>query len=303
VFIAAYRKTLQTGELEKKISTLSGRLSSCDICPRKCGVNRIAGEIGICGVGERVWISSYGPHHGEEDPLRGINGSGTIFFSGCNLACLYCQNAEISQKVTGSEISIRELGTLMLELQGMGCHNINLVSPTHVVPQIAGAICLAAQDGLTIPVVYNSGGYDSLQTLRILDGIIDIYMPDMKYNDEMIGQEYSGIPSYPAVNQAAVLEMYRQVGDLELSSSGIAERGILIRHLVLPDELAGSQGILRFIAEQISATTYLNIMDQYRPAYLAYTKEGINRRITREEYLEIIQYAESLGMTRLDKRF
>lgn len=300
MYIPAYCKTLQTGELEEKSTALVGLLSSCDICPRKCGVDRIAGEVGICGVGERVWVSSYGPHQGEEDPLSGVNGSGTIFFSGCNLNCLYCQNADISQKLTGMEISTRELANMMLELQGMGCHNINLVSPTHVVPQIAEAIYLAAMDGLTLPVVYNSGGYDSLQTLQYLNGIIDIYMPDMKYSDEKVGREFSDIPSYPAVNQAAVLEMHRQVGNLKISGNGVAERGLLIRHLVLPNGLAGSKQVLRFIAEKISVDTYLNIMDQYRPAYMAYRKIDINRRITRAEYMDIIHYAESLGMTRLD---
>ena len=300
MYIPAYRKTLQTGELEEKSTALVGLLSSCDICPRKCGVDRIAGEVGICGVGERVWVSSYGPHQGEEDPLSGVNGSGTIFFSGCNLNCLYCQNADISQKLTGMEISTRELANMMLELQGMGCHNINLVSPTHVVPQIAEAIYLAAVDGLTLPVVYNSGGYDSLQTLQYLNGIIDIYMPDMKYSDEKVGRDFSDIPSYPAVNQAAVLEMHRQVGNLKISGDGVAERGLLIRHLVLPNGLAGSKQVLRFIAEKISVDTYLNIMDQYRPAYQAYRKIDINRRITRAEYMDIIHYAESLGMTRLD---
>jgi len=300
LYIPVYRKTLQIGELEEKSIALAGLLSNCDICPRKCGVDRIAGEVGICGVGERVWVSSYGPHHGEEDPLRGVNGSGTIFFSGCNLNCLYCQNADISQKLTGMEISTRELANLMLELQGKGCHNINLVSPTHVVPQIAEAIYLAAVDGLTLPVVYNSGGYDSLQTLQYLDGIIDIYMPDMKYSDEKVGRDLSDIPSYPAVNQKAVLEMHRQVGDLKISGDGVAERGLLIRHLVLPNGLAGSQQVLRFIAEKVSVDTYLNIMDQYRPAYQAYRKIDINRRITRAEYTDIIHYAESLGMTRLN---
>jgi len=302
MFIPAYRKILKTGELEKKSSVLAGRLSNCDICPRNCGVNRISGEVGICGVGERAWVSSYGPHHGEEDPLRGVYGSGTIFFSGCNLNCLYCQNAEISQKLAGEEVSPRELARMMLELQGMGCHNINLVSPTHVVPQIVEAIHLAAVEGLTLPVVYNSGGYDAIPTLQLLEGIIDIYMPDMKYSDENTGRGLSGIPSYPMVNQAAILEMHRQVGDLKLTADGVAERGLLIRHLVLPNGLAGSQEILRFIAKQVSADTYLNIMDQYRPAYQAYRKNNMNRRITRAEYLDVVNQAESLGMTRLDKR-
>ena len=302
VFIPAYRKMLQKGELENKSVVLSERLSRCDICPRNCGVNRIAGEVGICGVGKRVWVSSYGPHHGEEDPLRGVYGSGTIFFSGCNLNCLYCQNADISQKLSGEEVSTRVLASMMLELQRMGCHNINLVSPTHVVPQIVEAILLATADGLTLPVVYNSGGYDAISTLQLLEGIIDIYMPDMKYSDENTGRDLSGIPSYPMVNQAAVLEMHRQVGDLKISAAGVAERGLLVRHLVLPNGLAGSQEVLRFIAEQVSADTYLNIMDQYRPAYQAYCKNDLNRMITRAEYLDLIHQAESLGMTRLDKQ-
>lgn len=300
MFKPVYKNILQTGELETKAEVLVGRLSKCDICPRNCGVNRLANEVGICGVGERVWVSSYGPHHGEEDPLRGTNGSGTIFFSGCNLNCLYCQNADISQKITGMEISIRDLAGMMLELQGMGCHNINLVSPTHVVPQISRAIFLAAMDGLNLPVVYNSGGYDSMQTLQILEGMVDIYMPDMKYSDEDIGRIYSGIPSYPEVNQAAVQEMHRQVGDLKVSANGLAERGLLVRHLILPKRLAGSKEILRFLAEKVSVDTYLNIMDQYHPAYQAYQNLDINRRITSAEHMEIIDFAESLGFTRLD---
>lgn len=303
MFIPAYKKILPTGELEKKAAALSGHLIKCDICPLNCGVNRVSGEVGICGVANRVWISSYGPHHGEEDPLRGTRGSGTIFFCGCNLNCLYCQNADISQKLNGVEISTRELAGLMLELQGVGCHNINLVSPTHVVPQIVEAIFLAALDGLSLPIVYNTGGYDALPTLQFLEGIVDIYMPDMKYSDENIGYDLSGIHSYPAVNQEAVLEMHRQVGDLKLSTIGIAESGLLIRHLVLPNGMAGSQKILRFIADQISVDTYLNIMDQYRPAYQAYSKEEMNRRVPRNEYLDVLRLAETLGLWRLDKRY
>ena len=254
MFIPAYKKNLLVGALEEKAAALLAHLIKCDICPRNCGVNRLAGEVGICGIARQVWISSYGPHHGEEDPLRGTQGSGTIFFSGCNLNCLYCQNAEISQNMAGREVSNRELADIMLELQQMGCHNVNLVSPTHVVPQIVMAVSLAVQDGLALPIVYNTGGYDALPTLQYLEDIVDIYMPDMKYSDEKIGYELSGIPFYPAVNQDAVLEMHRQVGDLKLSSDGIAERGLLIRHLVLPNELAGSQEILRFILNQISPT-------------------------------------------------
>jgi len=300
--VSIYQKYLNTGVLENRAAALMRRLSRCDICPRNCGVDRMAGEIGFCGVGERVWVSWFGPHHGEEDPLRGTKGSGTIFFSGCNLNCLYCQNAEISQEITGEELTNMDLAQLMLDIQGMGCHNINLVSPSHVVPQIAEAIYLAAGQGLDLPVVYNSGGYDAVDTLQKLDGFVDIYMPDMKYSDAGTGQEFSGIPLYPEVNQAAVLEMHHQVGDLRISGTGIGKRGLLIRHLVLPNDIAGSKEILEFVAIKISRNTYLNIMDQYNPAHLAYLKTEINRRITSSEYQEIVEYARSLGLVRLDQR-
>ena len=303
MFIPAYQKSLQSGELEGKAAILTRHLSACDICPRKCAVNRVSGEIGICGVARKAWISSYGPHHGEENPLRGTRGSGTIFFSGCNLNCLYCQNADISQKISGFEVSARELADIMLELQRTGCHNINLVSPTHVVPQIVEAVYLAAHSGLNLPLVYNTGGYDGLPTLRLLDGIIDVYMPDMKYSDEMIGFDLSGIPQYPEVNQSAVLEMHRQVGDLQLTPAGIAQRGLLVRHLVLPHGLSGSEEILTFLAEMISLNTYLNIMDQYRPAYQAQRRNTLSRRVKQTEYDDVIRMAKRLGFLRLDKRY
>ncbi len=301
--IPAYKKNLPAGALKEKAAALSEHLLKCDICPRNCGVNRWDGEVGICGIARQVWISSYGPHHGEEDPIRGTRGSGTIFFSGCNLNCLYCQNAEISQKQTGVEIPNRDLADIMLELQQMGCHNINLVSPTHVVPQIVEAISMAAVDGLSLPIVYNTGGYDALSTLQYLEDIVDIYMPDMKYSDETIGLELSGIQLYPAINQKAVLEMHRQVGDLKLSSEGIAERGLLIRHLVLPNGLAGSQKILDFIFNQISADTYLNLMDQYRPAYRAQLVQELDRKVHGSEFKDVVQLAETIGLSRLDKRY
>ena len=301
VFQPAYLDLLTSGDLEKRAAVFQRRLKACDLCPRDCGVNRREGEIGVCGVGNQVWVNSYGPHFGEEDPLRGSQGSGTIFFSGCNLSCLYCQNAEISQKVSGSEISVEVLADMMLELENRGAHNINLVSPTHVAAQIVKAIYIAAQRGLRLPIVYNSGGYDSIHTLKMLDGIIDIYMPDMKYSEPEISERLSGVFDYPSVNQLAVKEMFRQVGDLVLSSRGIAERGLLIRHLVLPDDLAGSKAILRFIGKEISLNTYLNIMDQYRPAYLAGRHSEINRRITSDEYLAVVGEAVMLGLKRLDK--
>ena len=301
VFQPTYLDLLLSGDLKKRAADFQCRLKACDLCPRDCGVNRVEGEIGLCGVGNQVWVNSYGLHFGEEDPLRGWQGSGTIFFSGCNLSCLYCQNAEISQKVSGSEISEEVLANVMLELENRGAHNINLVSPTHVTAQIAKAIYIAAQRGLKLPIVYNTGGYDSIHTLKMLDGIIDIYMPDMKYSEPEISGRLSGVPDYPSVNQFAVKEMFRQVGDLVMSTQGIAERGLLVRHLVLPGGLAGSKTILEFIAKEISRNTYLNIMDQYRPAYLAGRHSEINRRITSDEYQAVVRKALKLGLKRLDK--
>lgn len=295
-----YRDSLRSGALNRKAQELHQKLESCDLCPRKCQVNRIAGEVGRCGVGELAWVSSYGPHHGEEAPLRGRFGSGTIFFSGCNLSCVYCQNADISQSLSGRPVSTRELSSMMIELQALGCHNINLVSPTHVVGQIALAICLAAEDGLTLPIVYNTGGYDCQETLSLLDGIVDIYMPDMKYSRADWGECYSGVSDYPEINQAAILEMHRQVGDLVLDGAGIARRGLLIRHLVLPGGLAGSSAILDFIAERISRDAYLNIMDQYRPAYQARRYPELDQRITRSEFQAVLKEAEKKGLRRLD---
>jgi putative pyruvate formate lyase activating enzyme len=298
----AYLHLQHTGELEERAKNLKERLKSCDLCPRNCGVNRLEGETGVCGVGRRAWVTSHGPHYGEENPLRGWKGSGTIFFSGCNLNCLYCQNADISQRLSGVKTSPETLANMMLELENRGCHNINLVSPTHVAAQILLAVAHAVELGLRLPLVYNTGGYDSISTLKMLDGIVDIYMPDMKYNNAEIGKKYSGIPEYPRINQEAVLEMHRQVGDLELDSRGVAVRGLLIRHLVLPGNLAGSKGILEFLADKVSPNTYINIMDQYRPAYQAYRHPELNRRITEMEYQEVLDLAKGLGLKRLDQR-
>lgn len=296
----AYRELLQAGQLDQRAAQLYQKLESCDLCPRNCRVNRLQDEVGSCGVGHLAWVSSYGPHHGEEAPLRGRYGSGTIFFSGCNLSCVYCQNADISQKLSGRPVTPRELSSFMLELQALGCHNINLVSPTHVAGQIAQALALAAGEGLTLPIVYNTGGYDAVETLRCLEGMIDIYMPDMKYSQAELGEIYSGVVDYPKINQEAVLEMHRQVGDLTLEPSGIAQKGLLIRHLVLPDNLAGSSAILRFIADNLPEETYLNIMAQYRPAYQARRHPELDRPLTREEYQAVIEEAKELNLERLD---
>jgi putative pyruvate formate lyase activating enzyme len=302
-FEPAYLRLLRSGELKKRVTEAYRRLEACDICPRECGVNRRQSAKGaVCRTGERALVCSYHPHFGEEAPLVGTRGSGTIFFTWCNLKCQYCQNYEISQLGEGREVEPEQLAAMMLHLQEMGCHNINFVSPTHVVPQILAGVLIAAEAGLRIPLVYNTGGYDSLKTLALLDGVFDIYMPDMKYSDEAIAQRLSKVKGYPAINRAAVAEMHRQVGDLYLDERGIALRGLLVRHLVLPGGLAGTAEIVRFLAEEISPNTYLNIMDQYRPCYKAHEYPELNRRITSEEYAEAVRLAHEVGLYRLDDR-
>ena len=301
-FEPAYLKLHRSGELRERVREAYRRLEECTICPRECRVNRRRGKTGSCRTGEQAAVASYNPHFGEESPLVGRHGSGTIFFSWCNLRCRFCQNYDISQFGAGEPVEPEELAAMMLRLQGLGCHNINLVSPTHVVPQILAGLYIAAEVGLHIPLVYNTGGYDGLDTLALLDGIVDIYMPDMKYADADIARRYSGIVDYPHHNQAAVREMHRQVGDLVLDPDGIALRGLLVRHLVLPEGLAGTEEIVRFLAEEISKNTYLNLMDQYRPCHQAYELPPLNRRITRAEYEAAVQAAQAAGLNRLDRR-
>ncbi|PKO22383.1 MAG: radical SAM protein [Chloroflexi bacterium HGW-Chloroflexi-1] len=301
-FEPAYLKLLRGGELARRVVEAFVHLEACDVCPRGCLVDRRAGELGICRTGERAKISSYGPHLGEEDPLRGWRGSGAIFFARCNLHCQYCQNHDISQADSGEEVEPERLAAIMLALQQAGCHNINLVSPSHVVPQIMAAVLIAAQAGLRLPLVYNTGGYDSMTMLKLLDGVIDIYMPDMKYADAKTAERYSKAPGYPEANQAAVREMHRQVGDLQLDDNGLATRGLLVRHLVLPGGLAGTAQVVRFLANEISPDTYLNVMNQYCPAYHAAEYPELNRRITREEYAAAVKMALEAGLRRLDER-
>lgn len=295
-----YIKLLENGELEVRAQLAAQHLKNCDVCPLECHVNRMKGELGICKTGEFAQVSSYFAHHGEESPISGRRGSGTIFFARCNMRCVYCQNADISQLSTGREVTAEMLGTMMLELQSRGCHNINFVSPSHIVPQILAGVHLAAQRGLNIPLVYNTGGYDSLEMLSLLDGVFDIYMPDMKYGDNETAWKYSRVKDYHEVNQGAVLEMQRQVGDLKLDEQGVAYKGLLIRHLVLPNQLASSEKILKFLAEKVSKNVYLNIMAQYHPAYRACDFPELNRRIRPEEYHEVIDFAKKLGLERLD---
>ncbi len=302
-FEPAYLRLHRSGELKKRVGMAYARLEACDICPRECGANRPEGDKkAVCRTGEQAVVSSYAPHFGEESPLVGHGGSGTIFFSWCNLRCQFCQNYEISQLGYGQKVEPENLAAMMLRLQAMGCHNINFVSPSHVVPQILAGLLIAAEAGLRLPLVYNTGGYDSLKTLKLLDGIVDIYMPDMKYADEAVARRYSKVKNYPAVNQAAVREMHRQVGDLVMDERSVAQCGLLIRHLVLPEGLAGTPEVVRFLAQEISANTYLNIMDQYRPCHKANNLPPLDRRITRQEYEKAVQMALEAGLTRLDQR-
>ncbi len=302
-FEAAYLKVLRTGELERRVEEARGMLEECRLCGRECRVNRLESFKGAaCRTGRKAVVSSFNAHFGEEDPLVGEHGSGTIFFTNCNLHCQYCQNYEISQMGEGREVEPEELAAMMLHLQGRGCHNVNFVSPTHVVPQILEALLIAAEKGLTVPLVHNTGGYDSLEALRLLDGIVDIYMPDMKYADEETGRKYSKVKQYPQVNQAAVKEMHRQVGDLMMDERGIAQRGLLVRHLVLPHGLAGTGEIVRFLSQEVSLNSYLNVMSQYRPTYKAHEYMEIDRPPSAEELQEAVDLAREAGLHRLDER-
>jgi putative pyruvate formate lyase activating enzyme len=257
-------------------------MDPCVLCPRKCNVFRGKGETGFCGIGEQAVVSSIGPHFGEESVLVGAGGSGTIFFAGCNLGCIFCQNYDISHLRQGRAVTIEQLATFMLELQERRCSNINLVTPTHSIGPIVAAIESAKNDGLELPIVYNTGGYDSPETLKLLEGFIDIYMPDMKYSDSSISKELSNTEDYPKVNFQAVKEMHRQVGDLEVKG-GLARKGLLVRHLVLPEGMAGSEAIIDFLAEKISASTSINVMGQYHPCYEGCHHSQLNRRPTLDE--------------------
>ena len=294
---------LSLAELRERASAAFARMEHCDLCARLCNTNRLVGKLGVCKTGVQAQVSSFGPHMGEEAPLRGWKGSGTIFFGRCNLRCEFCQNYEISQTDVGNEVSSQELANIMLKLQAMGCHNINLVSPSHVVPQILAALTLAVQAGLRLPLVYNTGGYDALETLQLLDDIVDIYMPDMKFANAGHAKKYSRALNYPQVNRAAVVEMYRQVGDLQTDDDGLATHGLLVRHLVLPRNLAGTKQIVKFLADEISVGTYFNLMAQYHPAYNAGRYPELNRRITSSEYNAAVRMAKEAGLTNLDGSF
>lgn len=270
--------------ISERLDRLKLRMSDCDLCPRRCHVDRRSGNVGICGMDSQIRIASANLHFGEEPPLSGTRGSGTIFLTGCNLKCVYCQNFPISQMRHGRTITPDELVETMLELERRGAHNINFVTPTHYIAAIAEAIVDTRDRGLAAPIVYNSSGYDAVDVLKEIDGLIDIYLPDMRYSDSDNAQCYSSAPDYRTVNRAAIKEMFRQVGPLQTDSDGVAVRGLIIRHLVLPENASGTEETLRFIAEEISTKCHISLMSQYFPAHRAETIEPLNRRITSEEY-------------------
>ena len=299
LFTPAYLK-LPPGALSDKVREAEEILKDCTLCPRQCKIDRTSGGSGFCKTGDKPFISSYGPHFGEEKPLVGRFGSGTIFMGNCNLGCIFCQNYSISHLGEGNEISFAKLADIMLSLQKQGCHNINLVTPTHQMPMMLRTIMIASEKGLKLPIVYNCGGYESLHAIQILEGVVDIYMPDLKYFDPAMAKMYSQAEDYPEAAMAAIREMHRQVGDLVTDQRGIATRGLLVRHLVLPEEIAGTASVVKFIAEEISKNTYVNIMDQYHPCYKAFDYPSLNRRITHQEYADAVQMAEDAGLKRID---
>ncbi|MEW5693570.1 MAG: radical SAM protein [Candidatus Hydrogenedentota bacterium] len=294
--------TLSDTDWKNKIEWFNNNLSNCTLCPRECKANRLKNEKGYCRTGKNVIVSSAMPHFGEERVLVGRFGSGTVFFSGCNLRCIFCQNYDISQQLYGKIVTNKELTDIFLYVQSLNCHNLNLVSPTHCIAQIIEALYSAIKKGFKLPIVYNSGGYDSIETLKRLDGIIDIYMPDMKYSDPSLSFKYSDVPNYPEINREASIEMQRQVGDLVIEN-GIAKHGLLIRHLVLPHSFENSKAVLDFIKERISVNAYINIMDQYHPCYKADEYKELSRGLLSYEYDEVLNYAHKLGFKRIDGLF
>ena len=301
-FEPAYLKLKKTGELKKRANGLNALMESCELCPRKCGVNRLKGESGFCCTpGATLVVSAAHPHFGEERPLVGNGGSGTIFLTHCNLRCVFCQNWEIAQLGRGNESNIDELARMMLLLQKMGCHNINLVTPTHYSALILSALDIAAERGLRLPIVYNTSGWERLEILKLLDGIVDIYLPDFKYWESDMSAKYSsGADSYPEITSEAILEMHRQVGVAHPAKDGIMQRGLMIRHLVMPNNTGGSENIMAWIAQTLPKDTYVNIMAQYNPLYKAYDYPELSRRITREEYTKAVNRAKVMGLTNLD---
>jgi len=291
-----------TGQLHQRVKTGQRMLRRCVLCPRRCRVDRLAGETGYCGVGALARIASYGPHFGEEQPLVGTDGSGTIFLAGCNLHCCFCQNYAISHAPeTGQEVNALDFAAIMLELQAMGCHNINLVTPSHVVPQILAALVPALEGGLQIPLVFNSSGYESSAGLALLAGAIDIYLPDFKFWRSETASRYARASDYPEQARRALLHMYHQVGDLVVNPAGIAQSGLLVRHLLMPGMIDETEAILHFIATQLSTATYVNIMGQYHPCGRADQFDELGRPLNGSEYRQAFEIAKTLGLSRLDR--
>ncbi len=300
----AYAKLEDQGRLAERVDQAYQKLEHCDLCPHRCGVNRLQGEKGFCKGGAKAVVFSHGPHFGEELPLVGQGGSGTIFFSNCNLRCVFCQNWPIAHLGRGDEAKDETIAEMMLHLQRLGCHNINLVTPTHVMPNILGATRIALKRGLRLPLCYNTGGYETVENVRLLDGIVDIYLPDLKFmgKEESATYAVEGAGNYPEMAQQAILEMHRQVGDLILDNRGIARRGLMVRHLVMPNRVAGTREFVGWVAQNLSRGTYVNIMSQYRVEHMAFDYEKIARGITSREYVEAMEWALEAGLSNLDKR-
>jgi putative pyruvate formate lyase activating enzyme len=298
-----YLELHRRGELERRAREALELLAApCRVCPRECSVNRLDDERGLCKIGRHATVASHFPHFGEENCLRGWRGSGTIFFSGCNLRCVFCQNFDVSWQVQGQEVDASGLAAMMLELQALGCHNINWVTPEHVVPQILEALPLAAEGGLVLPIVYNTSAYDSPDSLRLMDGIVDVYMPDLKLSSSELTRRYLGKREYFEVASANVREMQRQVGDLVLDGDGLAQRGLIVRHLVMPGMVGETEAVLRFVADELGPDTYVNVMGQYYPAGRSSRHEEIDRRPYPEELRRAFEIADALGLRRLDAR-
>lgn len=293
---ASYIELRRSGKLQERVAILSSFYKKCTLCPHQCGADRTRGETGICGQGDRAVIASYNSHHGEEPPISGSSGSGTIFFSGCTGRCIFCQNYPISQFGTGNIVTDERLAEKMTELQERGCHNINLVTPTHFIPSIVSALLIAVSMGLNIPIVYNTSGYERAEILKLLDGIVDIYLPDAKYADNTIAKRISGFRNYVDFNRDALIEMFNQVGNIRTNEEGIAVKGLLVRHLILPEDMSGTDDVLKFLSESISPDIYISLMDQYFPAYKAINHKKLSRRINTDEYNNAIESFNCHGL-------
>ncbi len=296
--VPAYIEAFESGALREKVEQARALLACCTLCPRACRVDRLQDHYAVCRTGRFAVVDSAFPHFGEEDCLRGRNGSGTIFFANCNLKCVFCQNYDISQRRRGREVEPRQLAAMMLDLQARGCHNINFVTPEHVVPQILEALLVAVERGLRLPLVYNTSAYDSLESLRLMDGVVDIYMPDFKFWHPEKAKRYLKAEDYPKTARKTIKEMHRQVGDLVLNEEGLALRGVLLRHLVMPGHVSETEAILRWVARELSPGTYVNVMEQYRPAYKATRYPEINRRLTPKEFSQAVETARAVGLSR-----